>query len=255
MAESEKPRVIAVIPARSASTRFPNKIIAPVLGHPLVYHTWRRASEATLVDRVIVAIDDASVADALAPYDMDLIMTRADHATGTDRIAEVMEHVDGDIVVNLQGDEPAIDPRVIDEAIRPLLADSTLAMSTARRKLTDEKAIADPNVVKVVCDQTGNALYFSRLPIPYFRDATQFDATQDYWQHIGLYVYRRNFLLNYGTLPQTPLERAEKLEQLRVLEHGYKIAVITTDYAAIGVDVPADLAQVIVLLQQQAAEG
>lgn len=252
MAESEKPHVVAVIPARFASTRFPGKIIAPLLGHPLVYHTWLRAREASLVDRVIIATDDPVVATALAPYDAEVVMTSSKHQTGTDRIAEIARLVDADLFVNVQGDEPAIDPATIDDTIRPLLSDYGLSMSTARRRLTDPEAIANPNVVKVVCDQFGQALYFSRLPVPYLRDG---DEAVAYWQHIGLYVYRREYLLKFSTLPQTPLEQAEKLEQLRALEHGHRIAVVTTEYAAIGVDVPDDLLRVNALLQQQAAKG
>lgn len=253
MAEGDTPRIVAVIPARFASTRFPGKIIAPVMGHPLVYHTWRRACAARLVNHVVVATDDQAVVDALAPYEVDVVMTRGDHATGTDRIAEVARSLHAEIVVNVQGDEPAIDPETIDETIRPLLSDPGLSMATARRRLTHPEAIEDPNVVKVVCDRNGHALYFSRHPIPCHRDGTPKDAT--WWQHIGLYAYRRAFLLAFNELEQTPLEAAEKLEQLRVLENGHRIAVVTTEYRAIGVDVPRDLDRVVALLQQQAAEG
>jgi len=255
MAESSKPRVLAVIPARYASTRYPGKVVAPVLGHPLVYHTWLRASGSRLVDRVIVATDSPEVAAALSPYNLEVIMTRDDHATGTDRIAEVVSDIDVDIVVNVQGDEPAIDPTAIDAAIQPLLDDPSIMMSTARRRLTDLASINDPNVVKVVCDDRGRALYFSRLPIPYIRDAAEREnPVGTHWQHIGLYVYRRDFLLTYSTLPQTPLEKLEKLEQLRALENGYPIAVVETEYEVIGVDVPEDLARVSLLLQQRAAK-
>lgn len=255
MAQSSKPRVVAVIPARYASTRYPGKVIAPVLGHPLVYHTWLRACGASLVDRVIVATDSPEVAAALAPYDLEVALTRDDHATGTDRIAEVVADIEADIIVNVQGDEPAIDPSAIDAAIQPLIDDPALNMSTARRRIVDPKTISDPNVVKVVCDARGHALYFSRLPVPYIRDAADRAAPPPcYWQHIGLYVYRRDFLLNYAALPQTPLERLEKLEQLRALENGHAIAVVETEYEVIGVDVPADLADVSVLLQQRAAK-
>lgn len=255
MAESSKPRVVAVIPARYASTRYPGKVIAPLLGHPLVYHTWHRASEAAHVDRVIVATDSPEVAEALAPYDVEVAMTRADHATGTDRIAEVATDLAADLVVNVQGDEPAVDPSAIDAAIEPLLADPELVMSTARRRITDPSAVADPNVVKVVCDERGRALYFSRLPVPYIRDAPDHAAGAScYWQHIGLYVYRRDFLLAYAGMPQTPLEQLEKLEQLRALENGYPIAVVETAYDVIGVDVPDDLAGVSALLRQRAAK-
>ncbi len=253
MAESDKPRVVAVIPARLASTRFPGKIIAPLMGHPLVYHTWQQVKRATLIDRIIVATDDPAVVAALAPYPVEVVLTDPGHPTGTDRIAEVARSIDAELIVNVQGDEPVIDPETIDATIRPLLADPEPVMSTARRALDDPEAIQDPNVVKVVCGTDGNALYFSRLPIPYFRDGGM--PSGNYWQHIGLYVYRRDFLLTYSTLASTPLERAEKLEQLRVLEHGFQIAVITTSYVAIGVDVPSDLEKVEELLQHHAAKG
>ena len=255
MAEILKPRVVAVIPARFASTRFPAKIIAPLMGHPLVFHTCQRALEARLVDKVLVATDHEAVVAALAPYDIEVVLTRADHESGTDRIAEVARNLDADIVVNVQGDEPIVDSGTIDQCIEALLKDPSIQMATARRRITDPAMIADPNVVKVVSTPLGQALYFSRLPIPYLRDGSDQAHECDYWQHIGLYAYRRDFLLHYSHLPQTPLEKAEKLEQLRVLEHGHPIAVVTTDYVAVGVDVPADLARVTALMQQRAAEG
>ena len=255
MSDMSKPRVIAIIPARFASTRYPGKVIAPLLGHPLVYHTWLRASQASLVDQVIVATDSPEVAMALAPYPIEVVMTRDDHATGTDRIAEVAADLDAEIVVNVQGDEPAIDPAAIDAVIQPLLDDPTLQMATARRAIADAKTISDPNVVKVICDSRGRALYFSRLPIPYIRDeADRAGNPACYWQHIGLYVYRRDFLLAYTRMPQTPLENLEKLEQLRALENGHDIAVVETNYEVIGVDVPDDLAEVSALLQRRAAK-
>jgi 3-deoxy-manno-octulosonate cytidylyltransferase (CMP-KDO synthetase) len=255
MSDMSKPRVIAIIPARFASTRYPGKVIAPLLGHPLVYHTWLRASQASLVDQVIVATDSPEVGIALAPYPIEVVMTRDDHATGTDRIAEVAAELDAEIVVNVQGDEPAIDPAAIDAVIQPLLDDPALHMATARRAITDAKTIADPNVVKVICDSRSRAIYFSRLPIPYIRDeADRAGNPACYWQHIGLYVYRRDFLLAYTRMAQTPLENLEKLEQLRALENGHAIAVIETNYEVIGVDVPDDLVEVSALLQRRAAK-
>jgi len=255
MSDISKPRVIAIIPARFASTRYPGKVIAPLLGHPLVYHTWLRTSKASLVDHVVVATDSPEVVKALAPYPIEVVLTREDHATGTDRIAEVAAEIPGDIVVNVQGDEPAIEPAAIEAVIRPLLEDSALQMATARRRITDRKMILDPNVVKVICDLRNKALYFSRLPIPCIRDDAD-RATEPgcYWQHIGLYVYRRDFLLSYTQMPQTPLEKLEKLEQLRALENGHDIAVVETNYEVIGVDTPEDLAEVSALLQRRAAK-
>jgi 3-deoxy-manno-octulosonate cytidylyltransferase (CMP-KDO synthetase) len=241
-------KVLAVIPARFASTRFPGKIIAPLAGKPLVVHTYERAREARLVDEVVVATDDARVAAALAPYGVPVAMTRADHPSGTDRIAEVAARSDAAIVVNVQGDEPSIDPNTIDAAIRPLLDDSSLPMSTVRRLITDAASIDDPNVVKVVCDIRGRAIYFSRHAIPYVRDAAD-RAVACHWQHVGLYVYRRDFLLRYAKLPQTPLEMLEKLEQLRVIENGFAIAVVDTEYESIGVDTPEDLEKARALIE------
>lgn len=256
MSESRKPRVIAIVPARLASTRFPGKMLAPLEGYPLVYHTWRQTSRARLVDRVLVATDSTEVVEALAPLGVEVVLTRADHATGTDRLAEVAADLDAEIIVNVQGDEPLIEPAVIDAVIEPLLADSSLPMATARRRITDPANLADPNVVKVVCDRRGRALYFSRLPIPGIRDeADRASAPGCHWQHIGLYGYRREFLLAYARLPQSPLEALEKLEQLRALENGYDIAVIETDYMVIGVDVPEDLDAVRTIVQQRAAKG
>lgn len=252
---AETPRVLAVVPARFASTRFPGKIIAPIAGKPLVLHTYERACEAALVDRVLIATDAREVAQALAPYGIVPIMTREDHTSGTDRIAEVAAEIPAEIVVNVQGDEPLIDPAIIDAAIRPLLDEPDVVMATARRRMVDPADITNPNVVKVVCDAGGHALYFSRCSIPYIRDtADRGAAAECYWQHIGLYAYRRDFLLQYSRMPQTPLEKLEKLEQLRVLENGYKIAVIDTEYESIGVDVPEDLERVRVLFETKRKE-
>ncbi len=229
--------VLAVIPARFASTRFPGKIIRPLAGKPLVQHTYERTIRARLVGQALVATDDPRVAEALEPYGTPVIMTRADHPTGTDRIAEVAAQREEDLIVNVQGDEPLIEPDTIDGAIAPLLEKPDVVMSTTRHRIDDTAHAMDPNTVKVVCDADGLALYFSRAPIPHVRDAGD---TGEYWQHIGLYVYRREFLLRYAAMPQTPLERIEKLEQLRALENGYKIAVAETTYKSVGVDVLED---------------
>lgn len=243
-------KVLAVIPARYASTRLPGKVLAEVGGQPLVMHAYERARAATLVDDVVVATDDERVVKALAPLGAKVIMTRADHPSGTDRIAEVAEGSGAEIIVNVQGDEALIDPATIDATIRPLLDDPDLPMATARHRIRDMAVANDPNSVKVVCDDRGRALYFSRSAIPHIRDKT--DASEVptcYWLHIGLYVYRREFLLRYATWPATPLEKLEKLEQLRVLEHGYPIAVVETDYESIGVDTAEDLERVRALLE------
>jgi len=240
-----EPRILAVVPARFASTRFPGKIIAPLAGKPLVLHAYERACEASLVSEALVATDDDRVVQALAPFGVPVMLTSPDHSSGTDRIAEVAGQVDADILVNLQGDEPLIDPRTIDATIQPLLEDPDLVMATARHLIKDPGQIANPNVVKVVCDGQGRALYFSRSAIPYIRDEADRASARDcYWQHIGLYVYRHAFLPQFAAMAQTPLEKLEKLEQLRVLENGYPIAVVDTEYEGTGVDTPEDLERV-----------
>jgi len=246
------PSVVAIIPARYGSERFPGKVIMPLAGKPLVAHTYERTCRARLVNDVIVATDDERVMKTLAPFDVKTVMTRGDHATGSDRIAEVAYGLDADIIVNVQGDEPLVDPELVDATIQPLIADPSLPMATARHRIDDPTLYNDPNCVKVVCDQHGNALYFSRSTIPYLRDERIDPQTQPvYWQHIGLYVFRREFLLKFANLPSTPLERLEKLEQLRVLENGYAIAVVEAKEKAIGVDTPADLARA----EKMLAEG
>jgi 3-deoxy-manno-octulosonate cytidylyltransferase (CMP-KDO synthetase) len=238
-------KVLAVIPARYASTRLPGKVLALVADKPLVAHVYERATAAHLVTDAIVATDDARVAQALAPLGIPVAMTRPEHPSGTDRIAEVAENSDAEIIVNVQGDEPLIDPETIDATIQPLLDDSSLGMATVRRMITRAEDVNNPNVVKVVCDARGRALYFSRCPIPAVRDAPNGSvSTGAHWQHIGMYVYRREFLLDYAQMAPTPLEELEKLEQLRALENGYEIAVVETEDESIGVDDPEDLDRV-----------
>lgn len=252
---TENPRVLCVVPARFASTRFPGKIIVPLAGKPLVLHAYERAQRAILVDETLIAADDPAIADAVAPYGARLVMTRPDHPSGTDRIAEVAESHTAEIIVNVQGDEALIDPATVDAAVQALLDHPEAVMSTARHRITDPELIADPNAVKVVCDAEGRALYFSRSPIPHIRDAADRHAAATcYWQHVGLYVYRRDFLLRYAKMPQTPLEKLEKLEQLRVLENGFGIVVVDTEYRGVGVDTPADLERVRAILEKSTEE-
>ena len=241
------PKVLAVIPARYASERFPGKMVADLDGKPLVYHAYARALEAELVDEAVIAADDPQIVEALEPHGAEVVMTSPEHCTGTDRVAEVAAHCDAEIIVNVQGDEALIAPKVIDDTIRPLLREPDVVMSTACHALTDERKVADPNVVKVVRDARGHALYFSRAPIPHLRDSGA--QAVSHFQHIGLYVFRRDFLIVYANMPQTSLEKLEKLEQLRALENGYKIAVVETDYRCIGVDTPEDLEEVRALIQ------
>lgn len=240
--------VTVVIPARYASTRFPGKPLADLCGKPMIQWVYERSALCKSVDRVIVATDDDRIACAVASFGGEVIMTRADHATGTDRLAEVAAGLDDELIVNVQGDEPLIDPAMIQAAVKPLLADSTIPMGTLKTPLTSIEEYLNPNVVKVVTDRLGFALYFSRAPIPYPRDFN--NCLELRWhelataKHIGLYVYRREFLLQYPRLQATPLEIQESLEQLRALEHGYRIRVAETDLVGQGVDTPEDLERV-----------
>lgn len=238
--------VIAIIPARYASTRFPGKPLADICGKSMIQHVYERTMQAESVSRVIVATDDERIRVAVDGFGGEVAMTRDDHPSGTDRLAEVAATLDADIVVNVQGDEPMIDPVMIDQAVQPLLNDSSIVMGTLKSRIENDDDYSNPNVVKVVSDNSGFALYFSRASIPHLRD----EADVKLFKHVGLYVYRRDFLLKYPQLPETSLERAEKLEQLRALEHGYRIYVAETDRQSIGVDVPEDLQKVITELSK-----
>ena len=211
----------------------------------MIEHVYRRAAAARTVSRVIVATDDERIARAVTAFGGEAMMTSASHQSGTDRLAEVAASLACAVVVNVQGDEPVLEPETIDAAVEPLLADARLEMSTLRRRITDPAEHENPNVTKVVVDQDGHALFFSRAPIPYTRPG---QAPAPAWAHVGLYVYRRDTLLRLASLPQTAMERAEALEQLRAVEHGIRIKVIKTAYASIGVDTPDDLARVRALL-------
>jgi len=245
-------KIVAIIPARYASVRFPGKVVAVLAGRPLVFHTYERACKASLVDEVIIATDSGEVEAQLKALGARVVMTRADHASGTDRIAEVAESLDADIVVNVQGDEPLIDPTTVDATIQALIDSDDVQMATARHSISDPAAIADPNVVKVVCDAQGCALYFSRSAIPYDRgDDDAPEQADSYWQHVGIYAYRRDFLMAFARLTPTPLEKTERLEQLRALENGHRIAVVDTEYTSIGVDTPEDLERVRGILEAE----
>ena len=242
---------IAVIPARFASTRFPGKVLADIAGLPLVAHTYNRAIQSKHVSSAVVATDDDRVVEALKPHGIPTIMTRADHQSGTDRMAEVARSHAAEIYINVQGDEPLIDPGAIDACIEALLADPGVPVATARRPLVMEEQIRDPNIVKVVTGVNGRALYFSRSVIPHIRDERgDWRPFHNHWQHIGLYAFRRDFLMAYSALEATPLEQLEKLEQLRILENGHPILVVDTEYVSIGVDVPEDLERVRKLISQ-----
>jgi 3-deoxy-manno-octulosonate cytidylyltransferase (CMP-KDO synthetase) len=233
---------VAIIPARFASTRLPGKPLADIAGHPMVEHVYRRAAAARCISRVIVATDDDRIAAAVARFGGEVVMTSTAHQSGTDRLAEVARTLDAaEIIVNVQGDEPLLAPAMIDEAVAPLAADRSIELSTLRRRIDDPRELDNPNIVKVVVDADGFAMYFSRAAVPFVRNR---QALTETWRHVGLYVYRRDCLLRLAALPRTPLERAEALEQLRALEHGIRIRVIETSYDTIGVDTPADLERV-----------
>jgi 3-deoxy-manno-octulosonate cytidylyltransferase (CMP-KDO synthetase) len=230
---SPAPSVVAIIPARYDSTRFPGKALADIGGKPMIEHVYRRAAEADLIDAVVVATDDRRILDAVEAFGGIARLTSGAHRTGTDRVAEIAADLPADIIVNVQGDEPLIDPKMISSVVQPFREDASVQMTTARRALTDPEDLLNPHVVKVVTDGRGDALYFSRSPIPNGAGAA--------FVHVGLYAFRREFLLRFAALPQTPLEVAESLEQLRALEHGFRIRTVVTEHHSIGVDTPDDL--------------
>jgi 3-deoxy-manno-octulosonate cytidylyltransferase (CMP-KDO synthetase) len=239
---------IVVIPARYESSRLPGKALADIGGLPMIQHVYERARQARHASAVIVATDDERIADAVRSFGGEVRMTAASHRSGTDRLAEVAASIDCDIIINVQGDEPLIEPEMIDEAVAPFAGDSGLRMSTLRRRIEDPEDFANPNVTKVVVDRDGYALYFSRSPIPYARRDGQAAPA---WRHVGLYVYRRDCLLELSRLEPTVLEQSEALEQLRALEHGIRIKVIETTFDSIGVDTPDDLTRVRRLVDRQ----
>ena len=233
-------KVLCIIPARYASTRLPGKPLRDIAGKPMIVRVYERATGAQRVHEVVVATDDERIRAAVEEHGGHAVMTRADHATGTDRLAEVAaQRPDCDLIINVQGDEPLIDPAVIDALVAPFEHDAALMMATAKTEITDAAEMENPNNVKVVTDRTGNALYFSRARIPYARN-----AGAKVYKHIGIYAYRRDFLLAYAKMVQTELECSESLEQLRALENGYRIRVVETDAVFIGVDTEEDLAAV-----------
>ncbi len=237
-----KMEIVGVIPARFASTRLPGKPLLSDTGRPLIAHVVEAARRARSLERILVATDDPRIAQAVRDHGGEAVMTRADHPTGTDRVAEVATALtNARIIVNLQGDEPEIQGATIDRLVELLASDPEAPMATLAAPITDPAIHRDPSCVKVVFDARGRALYFSRAPIPFQRDpgGREPGATLG-WLHLGIYAYRRDFLLSLARLPQSPLESAEKLEQLRVLEAGFPIALAVVDEPSIGVDTPLD---------------
>ena len=254
---------IVIIPARYSSSRFPGKPLCLLFDKPIIRHVYERAKSAGLVEEVFVATDDRRIYDAVEGFGGKAIMTSGEHQSGTDRIAEAVLQLQSsaDIIVNVQGDEPMIEPGMVDDVIRLLMEDKDASIGTLARRIEDSEDINDPNVVKVVFSADGNALYFSRAPIPYHRDSYELSVMSDeskdkektryalpithyFFKHIGIYAYRKDVLLKFSKLPQTRLEDLEKLEQLRALENGFRIKVKETVFETIGVDTPADLERV-----------
>jgi 3-deoxy-manno-octulosonate cytidylyltransferase (CMP-KDO synthetase) len=238
------PLVLGVIPARFASTRFPGKALAVIAGKTMLQHVCQRAVEARSLSRVIVATDDPRIFQEARRFGAEVRMTSPDHPSGTDRVAEVASVEPADLVVNIQGDEPLIDPAAIDAAVNGLLRRTDAPMGTLKKRIEDPRELSDPHVVKVITDLAGDAIYFSRSLIPFPRG-----EQAPHYKHVGLYVYRREFLLGYSRMPVGPLERAEKLEQLRALENGHRIHVVETTYESLGVDTPEDLERVSKLVE------
>jgi len=231
-------KILGVIPARFRSSRFQGKPLALLGGKPMIQHVYERASKSERLSDLLVATDDERIFAAVESFGGKALMTSPDHPSGTDRVAEAARSSESEIVVNIQGDEPFISPGVIDQLVRPFNHSPGIDMSTLCRRIEDEAALADPNVVKVVTDRHGDALYFSRSLIPHPRHGESAQALE----HIGIYAYRKEFLLRFASLQPTPLEQAEGLEQLRALEHSACIRVVrTTDHAGVSVDTPEDL--------------
>ncbi|MFA5388656.1 MAG: 3-deoxy-manno-octulosonate cytidylyltransferase [Candidatus Omnitrophota bacterium] len=239
-----------IIPARYGSTRFEGKLLADFCGKPVIQHTWENAKKANTIDELIIATDDKRIYNIAKGFGANVVYTSSAHKSGSDRLTEVAASIDAKIIVNIQADEPLLHPSMIDDVSGAILKDRALVMATLCHKITDVQEIQDPNVVKVVFDRNGYALYFSRSPVPYERMGSD-DKLQviDYYKHIGIYAYTKDFLFTFKSLPQSRLEKTEKLEQLRVLENGYKIKVIETKYDTIGIDTPEDLEKAVEIVK------
>lgn len=249
---SGKPKVVGIIPARYASTRLPGKALRPILGKPMIQRVLERALAAACLDSVWVATDDERIARTVESLGGQAVMTSPNHPSGTDRLAEAITQIGAEIVANLQGDQPFLSAEMISEAVQPLLDDPALPMATLMHPVHRPEDLANPAVVKVVTDRAGNALYFSRSLIPYPRQTLPHAV----FEHVGLYVYRRDFLLKLAQLAPTPLEQIESLEQLRVLEHGYKLRVVETrtadhEFTGFSVDTAEDLIRAEQLLRER----
>ncbi|HVN48292.1 MAG TPA: 3-deoxy-manno-octulosonate cytidylyltransferase [Bacteroidota bacterium] len=246
------PTVIGVIPSRYASTRLPAKPLVDLLGKPMVQRVYERAQASKMLTRVIVATDDARIETAVKHFGGEVVLTSPDIKSGSDRVAAVAAQVAGDIFVNVQGDEPLLAPEMIDQAVQLLIDDPDVPVGTLAKKIETVDDLLNPSVVKVACTRNGEALYFSRAAIPFVRDeadAANWLLHGTFYKHIGLYVFRKDFLMQYALLPFSRLEHAERLEQLRILEAGYKIKVGITSYDSISVDTPEDAQRVVQILR------
>lgn len=235
-------KTIGVIPARWGATRFEGKVLANLLGKPVIQHVWENAKRAKTLDDLVVACDDERIAKVVEKFGGKAVFTSPDQPSGTDRLAEVVNPVDVEIAVNIQGDEPLIKPIIIDSLVIALQEEKFAQMATVIKKIDDSSELTNSNVVKVVIDRNGYALYFSRYAIPYNRTGELDEKKRPvYYKHIGLYAFTKDFLFTFRNLPKSSLENAEKLEQLRVLEYGYKIKTVETKFDTVGVDMPEDL--------------
>jgi len=254
---SERRVVVGIIPCRMGSTRFPGKPLVRILGRPMVEHVYRRAERSPVLSRLVVATDSLEIKRVVESFGGEVVMTGSGHRTGTDRVAEAAGKIPADIIVNIQGDEPALEPRMIDQAVSPLLDDDSVLMSTLIKRITDKEDLLNPSLARVVVDGRGDALYFSRALIPFVRDGLESLSLEErcFFKHVGIYVFRRDFLFTFAGLPPTPLETAEGLEMLRALEHGYRIRTVVTEYDSRGVDTPEDLKRVEALLRDGGETG
>ena len=236
-------KVLACIPARYESTRFPAKVLANDTGKFLIQHSYEQICQAKLPEKIIIAADDQKIADAAKSFGAECVLTSKDHKSGTDRIAEAVKDIDVEIIINLQADEPEIDPADIDTLANLLLDNPEYQMATLTADFKNAEQIADANIVKVVTDNNNKAIYFSRSVIPYDRNADGIGETKQYLRHIGIYAYRKELLLKITSMPQSPLEKIEKLEQLRALENGFDILTAKVNHTCDGIDTPEQYAE------------
>jgi len=236
-------KILVCIPARYGSTRFAGKVLAKNTGKFLIQHVWEQACKAKLPDKVIIAADDERIAAAAKSFGAECVLTSPKHKSGTDRIAEVVKKIDVDIVINLQADEPEIDPKNIDKLAKLLMDNADCPMATLAAEFENKEQISDPNIVKVVVNKKGFAIYFSRSPIPYHREKAGIGDIKDYLRHLGIYAYRKAFLKEITSLPPSPLEKIEKLEQLRAIENGYNILAGKVSHTCDGIDTPEQYAE------------